>query len=152
MPCRIETLDFAGATATVCFCSTEPRQPCATCGAPAPFLCDWPDPEKPSQVTAADVRQGDILEVPVARSKRVRLPVIEVEAVAGRSFRFRGYYRSVGVAAAVGWASPWMLAEDVVTVRRPGTCDAPCCEQHAREVGEDRHYCAGCWGRWGEIS
>jgi hypothetical protein len=35
---------------------------------------------------------------------------------------------------------------------RPGRCDEPVCELHAREVSEDRFYCRAHWNAWKDVT
>lgn len=41
---------------------------------------------------------------------------------------------------------PYLIAPgEPVMVQRPGHCEAPCCENCAREVGDDVHHCRAHW-------
>lgn len=96
---------------------------------------------KPVEVLARDILHGETIVVP--RSKFAlagEAHVLDISAIQTiLQFTLR---TSVST-----WV--WNRQEKAaMTVFRPGTCDAPACDAHSREVGDDRHYCQSHWRAW----
>lgn len=139
MACAVVNLS-GGGTAIVCGLPKAKR--CKFCGEPGETLCDWPV-ERMELIPGHKLRKGDralvlcgLYEVIFCQADISKdalylgLVLEKTGAVSTVEFRLSGEYQ----------------------VRRTATCDAPCCEAHAREVGDDRHYCADHWRAWEEIS
>ncbi len=144
MSFHVEQVEFAGVKTNMIWCSSEPDpepQPCAFCPTLSPLLCDWPICDKQVEVRADEVLHGD--RVWISRSRTARLGIAEVLGIFGVGavlvFKLRtnrGSYEWVRHPTAM------------VTLLRPGTCDAPMCDLHTREVGDDLHYCQTHWRAW----
>lgn len=132
MGCLIETPQV-----TICGEAFDPK-PCKFCGETGLYLCDWKEVERVERVHWHDVRIGDLwVYLPGQPARVVNIETEEkglffcIDIGKGRIIRpFRFFNSSL----------------DCPILRR-GTCDQPMCEAHAREVGDDVHYCMDCWQR-----
>lgn len=155
MPCEVHSYPeiFGGAQIILCGDGFEDK-PCAFCGAEAPYLCDWPVTRFES-VIAHDVRIGDVIRDSARGETAIEMRVLGIEAL-GWLFLFQVEFLRVPQASRrrveeyrrVGFARN---AHGIVPTAKRGTCDQACCEAHAREIGEDRHYCRGHWQAWKEV-
>jgi hypothetical protein len=129
------------------------RVACETpgCLAPAPFRCSWPVLTS-RKICAIDFKVDDVILLSRSREGIVLsvqyldlrlLPIGDI-AKAG----------SVVVDARFshGVCSNRFLRRALIWVRRLAPCGAYACEQHVREVGEARHYCAAHWRSWEGVS
>ena len=137
-------------------CGLPDPKPCAFCKARGEFLCDWPV-KRPVHRLAHDIRHGDLVHPwyfgqdgsPIWR-------IIEIEA-RGAILLFTKKLVSRGdinrKSPLVPDIDTWYRHQDAEVWRlEPATCDAPICEMHAREVADDRHYCADHWNAWMEVN
>lgn len=166
MPCEVHSYPeiFGGAQIILCGdgCGGVENKPCAFCGAEAPYLCDWPVTRFES-VIAHDVRIGDVIRDWTA----IEMRVLGIEAlrpsppvpVPARNSVL--YFRVELLRVPKGTRSRAKNYLDfgclrhtlaIVPTAKRGTCDQACCEAHAREIGEDRHYCREHWQAWQEVS
>jgi hypothetical protein len=128
--------------------------PCSVCKAPAHWRCDWPVQRK-VHVPAFSIEVGDVW-ITQQVGKRGHVRCIEYLDINGRvrATPKTSVARRLWVAIP-GHKEPFAYLryeiDDVETVR-PATCDAACCDAHARDVGEDRHYCASHWAAWETVS
>lgn len=154
-----------GRTAIICGLPRYKLQKCQFCGAPGTKLCDWKT-DKPVEVSHLRLRADDT--VVTARQKhRLRIQGfqrLEVDArvalgLAEQALLDQPHSDQPCVTVTMyGLAFPdgrcWLYycwshnRNATVTVLRPGTCDAPCCELHSRSVGEDVDYCMTHWRSW----
>jgi hypothetical protein len=115
---------------------------CYVCRRPdAKWLCAWPV-ERKVHVPAFSIEVGDVWITQQA-GKRGR--VVDIE--------YFDTVRKLWVNIP-GHPDPYpytRFAIDSVETLRPGTCDQPCCDAHAREAGDERHYCADHWHAWEQI-
>ena len=101
-----------------------------------------------------ELAPGDVV---VTVQHKFRLPVQGFQRLRGSFVKRNG--RHCFVVTMYGLNFPenrgsWLYylgGTDKVTVLRPGTCDAPCCDLHSRNVGEDLDYCQAHWRAWEEI-
>lgn len=102
------------------------------CGNEALHRCGWKLP-KDFIIAAGELRVGDRIQYGIAyfRVEHIHWPPTGLGTVR---------IASVGVRP----ADP----KHPATVRRLGTCDAPCCDFCAREVAEGRHICRAHWDAW----
>lgn len=149
MPCEVHSDPEIFEGARIFVCSADHAQPCGFCPARGLYVCDWPV-ERFELAKAHEVRHGDVV-----RSERVEMRVLGIEAIrqtllfqievvhAQKHLRIAAYFRAHGLA---------MFESDPIFILRAGTCDRSICEAHAREVGEERHYCSSHWHAWQEVS
>ncbi len=150
MPCEVYSDPgvFGGAPTFVC--GDGERARCTFCAGEPLYLCDWPV-ERFELAKAHEIRHGDVV-----RSEDIEMRILEIQAIrrtlvfqvevlqAPANCRRRAEYQRVHGLT--------MFQSDPVFIRRGGTCDRSICEAHAREVGEERHYCSGHWNAWLEVS
>ena len=156
MPCEVHADPdiFGGAQFFMCGDGFE-YKPCAFCGAEGPYLCDWPVTRFES-VMAHDVRIGDVIRDSTDADRAIEMRVLGIEP-RGLVLRFQIEFLHVpkkSRACAVKYRCRGFVRWDRAAVLRAesGTCDQACCEAHAREIGEDRHYCREHWQAWQEVS
>jgi hypothetical protein len=120
-------------------------EPCAFCGDPAPYRCDWPATKR-VKTDPFFVLHGDtvILPAPGTRGGTITAVVRDIYA-----FQSPGHRPAYDLVTDHGTFRAWAHAQ--VSIERQGTCDAPVCEDHVREVAEDRHYCQEHWNAWREV-
>lgn len=142
MGCHIKIAQsgpWKGAQVIACGEAFEPPKSCKFCGDSGLYLCDW-KVERVEDVHWHDVRIGDTwaLQGPGA-NVTARVAAIEPEQTGLRFFLDTG--KTV--------LTPFRFLNSTMScpILRPGTCDQPMCERHAREVGDDVHYCMDCWQR-----
>lgn len=139
-----------GQTAIVSYTGSRPKaEKCAFCSSRGTKLCDWPM-EKPVKIAHGKLKEGDTI---VTRQNKYRLRVQGFQ-------RFRTQRKDIRTTMTVrvtmyGLVFPdgrcWLyycVGKDQVSVLRPGTCDAPCCEAHSRSVDDDKDYCQDHWTSW----
>jgi hypothetical protein len=150
--CHAEEVVFAGHKTTVIFCGEDNSpQPCATCQVPdAPWLCDWPVLKR-VEVPISVVEVGDIW-VTGYSGRHGRVVRIENLDINSRPTEAPNYVSRNILVAIPGTRNPYSYNRyrdvDTATTLQPGTCDAPCCDRHAREVDENVHYCVEHWNSW----
>ena len=145
--------EIEGVTATCCLAAAKP---CEFCGGDGQYLCDWPV-DRMVVTPVQRVLHGEVIrewsapEVNLG-ADAVYMRVLGIE-MSGRYVHFqievlrstsRSRRRADGYRLH-GFTRPFNSPVDVA---RPGTCDRRCCEAHAREAGEDRHYCREHWHAW----
>jgi hypothetical protein len=159
MPCEVHSYPdiFGGAQIIMCGdgCGDVEAEPCAFCGAEAPYLCDWPVTRFES-VIAHDVRIGDVIRDSARGETAIEMRVFDIHAVNSLLY-FRVELLRVPKGARAQAKRYLDLghlrhAGAIVPTAKRGTCDQSCCEAHAREIGEDRHYCREHWQAWQEVS
>lgn len=149
-----------GSSAIVCGLPRPKRQRCQFCGSPATKLCDWKC-DMPVKIPHYLLCAEDTL-VTVQHKYRLKvqgLQRFEVDTASpGKKSPHPVAITIYGLVFPEGQC--WIYyhwsggkidgygARGHVTVLRPGTCDAPCCEQHHRSVGDDTDYCMNHWKAW----
>lgn len=149
MGCHIEIPQhgpFNGSTVFICGEAIDPpAKLCKFCGEDGLYLCDWKEVERVEQTHWHDVRVGDVWVTnqrpwePV--TNYIQAVVVEIVAVE-RGLNF--------IVQSPKGRQPYFRFFNSVSpcpILRRGTCDQPMCERHAREVGDDVHYCMDCWRR-----
>lgn len=132
----------------------DSSKPCVTCGQPTEVRCDWPA-DKPTRIWHGSLDESDVV---VTRMKKLHLPVLTVRRffmwrrlLAGEERRHSitmfalEHPKNLSAAAPVRHWLYFHWGKQTVTVVRRGRCEAPCCEFHQREVGDNRHYCRDHW-------
>jgi hypothetical protein len=155
MSCEVVTVDGVFGGSPMFVCSEDVRPSCAICHqGHAPFLCDWPV-ERKVHVPAFSVEVGDVWITQQA-GKRGSVVVIEYLDIHGRPWATKADSIERRFWVAIPGHKdhyPYIRFEiDSVETLRPGTCDAPCCDAHVREVAEERHYCADHWRAWEQVA
>lgn len=119
------------------FVCGDPK-PCKFCGETGVYLCDWKEVVRVEDTHWHDVRVGDVWVILAGQYGRVIEIVAEERGVAFRIDIGKGKV-----------LRPFRFSHSTLTcpILRRGTCDQPMCERHAREVGDDVHYCMDCWER-----
>ena len=120
------------------FVCGDPPAPCKFCDEAGIYLCDWKEVERVENTHWHDVRVGDVWVILAGQYGRVIEIVAEEK---GLAFRI-----DIGNGKVL---RPFRFSHSTLTcpILRRGTCDQPMCERHAREVGDDVHYCMDCWER-----
>jgi hypothetical protein len=97
------------------------------------------------RVRATEVTVGDRIPViPGRRQLEIVCRVAEVD--------YTGRVIMIRLQDPLGRQADWQRwPQDLVQALRWRACRAPCCEAHAREIGEDRHYCRVHWEAWQEL-
>jgi hypothetical protein len=139
MGCHIETPQsgpWKGSTLIMCGEAFDPPKPCKFCGDAGLYLCDWKEVVRIEDTHWHDVRVGDTWVV--LPTEHYRVAEIRAEEK-GLKFILVGKGKVL---------TPFRFFNSTLScpILR-GTCDQPVCERHAREVGDDVHYCMDCWQR-----
>lgn len=106
--------------------------PCACGNNEAPYRCGW-KLRKPFMIWATDLRVGDMLEVP----SKVAFELVENIR---RAIGSESYYVRTAITG-----DKFVPMRAPLMVMRNGRCEAPCCDQCAREVAEGVRYCRAHW-------
>ena len=140
MSCHVEIPQdgpWNGVQVFACGQAFEPPKTCKFCTEKGLYLCDWKEVERVQDTHWHDVRVGDVwVLLPTMRGT---VYFIEPEE---KGLRF-------WIAAGKNVTAPFRFFNSTLPcpILRRGTCDQPMCERHAREVGDDVHYCMDCWER-----
>lgn len=128
--------------ARVFACGEDINLSCKFCGEPGLYLCDWKEVERVEDTHWHEVRVGDVWALLPTKHGTV----VEIESVE------KGLVFHID-AGNGGIIRPFRFLNSTIPcpIFRRGTCDQPMCERHAREVGDDVHYCMDCWRRQFEL-
>jgi hypothetical protein len=151
MSCHAQEVAFMGHKAVMIFCGEDPApEPCATCAAPdAQWLCDWPMVKRVT-VPISEMKVGDVWITQQAAKRAVVVQIDNLD-INGRRTEASDFVSRRFWIAIPNHRDPYPYLRyepDTAVTLRPGTCDAACCDAHAREVGEDVHYCFAHWNSW----
>lgn len=121
---------------------------CAFCSGPAERRCSWPMMKQESvKIELAEV--GD-LWITEQAAKRARIVQIEDLDRRGNVTEEMPDSRRIWILIP-GHPDPYPYKRwpgNRYVTELLGTCDAPACDSHSREVGDDVHYCQAHWRAW----